>query len=104
MAKKKKPKRESTFGDNNNHHKDELTDEVIDQIDWFREKVIRLRKAAGLTQTELGERLGVTKWRVSHIENGRSVPSTITQFRLLKCLKINPSDFFSDCPTFSKHA
>lgn len=100
----KKKKRESTFDDNNNHHNEEIASEVIEQIEWFREKIIRLRKAAGLTQSELGERLGVTKWRVSHIENGRSVPSTITQMRMLKCLKVNPNDFFLDCPTFNKHA
>lgn len=39
------------------------------------EWVKRVREAAGLTQTQLGERLGVTKGNVSGWENGRHEPS-----------------------------
>lgn len=43
----------------------------MDISEWVKE----CRKAAGLTQTELGERLGVGKANVSAWENGRHEPS-----------------------------
>ena len=38
-------------------------------------RILQLRKEAGLTQTELGEKFGVVKSAISHYERGKSIPS-----------------------------
>lgn len=42
----------------------------------FGNKLFRLRKAAGLTQSELAAKVGVTNKAVSKWENGASKPTT----------------------------
>ncbi len=44
------------------------------------------RKDAHLTQAELAERLGVQKSYISRIENGSTVPSVATFYRILNAL------------------
>lgn len=46
------------------------------------------RKALGLTQTEVAERLGMTQHRYSQIENGRSSPSLGLVARVADVLSI----------------
>lgn len=41
----------------------------------FATKLIELREAAGLSQTELGKRAGITKQAVSHLERGIREPT-----------------------------
>lgn len=50
----------------------------------------RERLAAGLTQTQLGERLGVKKAVVSHWEAGRQRPSRVNVQKLGEVLGIDP--------------
>lgn len=40
--------------------------------DWHYGRLVEQRKRAGLRQIDVAERMGVSKARVSHIENGRS--------------------------------
>ena len=47
----------------------------------LHERIAAVRKAAGLTQEQLGELLGVTRQAVSKWESGQTVPDTVTVAR-----------------------
>ena len=55
------------------------------------ENVRRFRKARGLTQVELSQRLGVEQSQVSQIENGKFAVNLDTLDRLSDALEIAPS-------------
>jgi len=48
----------------------------------------RLREKTGLTQTDFGERLGLTKQAISNYENGRVPSEAITNLVLICCIKV----------------
>ena len=50
------------------------------------------RRSAGLTQSELGERLGITDRAVSKWENGRAMPDSSLMLPLCDILKITVND------------
>lgn len=50
------------------------------------ERLLRLRKERGITQTELGERLGVTQNQISRYERGAVNPSVETLIQLTQIL------------------
>lgn len=52
------------------------------------------REAIGLSQRELGRRLGVTASHVAYIESGRRRPSHFLLFRLARCLQLNRQELF----------
>ncbi len=54
-----------------------------------------LRQAAGLTQAELANRIGVSRKTVNTIENGVFVPSTVLALRLAKVLDCRVEEIFS---------
>lgn len=53
----------------------------------------KARKAAGLSQEELGFRAGVHRTYVSMLERGKASPTVDTLFQLCKALRIRASDF-----------
>lgn len=55
----------------------------------LNERIAAVRKAAGLTQEQLGELVGVTRQAVSKWESGQTVPDAITMGRL--CLALHVS-------------
>lgn len=55
----------------------------------LNERIATVRKAAGLTQEQLGELVGVTRQAVSKWESGQTVPDAITVGRL--CLALHVS-------------
>lgn len=55
----------------------------------LNERIATVRKAAGLTQEQLGELVGVTRQAVSKWESGQTVPDAITLGRL--CLALHVS-------------
>ena len=55
----------------------------------LNERIAAVRKAAGLTQEQLGELVGVTRQAVSKWESGQTVPDAITVGRL--CLALHVS-------------
>lgn len=55
----------------------------------LNERIATVRKAAGLTQEQLGELVGVTRQAVSKWESGQTVPDAITMGRL--CLALHVS-------------
>lgn len=57
-------------------------------MDW-NERIAMVRKAAGLTQEQLGERLGVSRQAVSKWESGQTVPDAVTIARLCETLHVS---------------
>jgi putative transcriptional regulator len=53
-----------------------------------------VRTARGLTQTELAERIGVSRKTVNTVENGIYVPSTLLALALAHELKVKVEDIF----------
>lgn len=57
----------------------------------FGARVREIRQKRGMTQVELGERLGFPQNRVSEIENGSRSPTLVTILRLAIALECKPS-------------
>ena len=55
----------------------------------LKDRIAAVRKAAGLTQEQLGELLGVTRQAVSKWESGQTVPDTATVARLCRELHVS---------------
>jgi putative transcriptional regulator len=52
------------------------------------------RSAAGLTQAELAERVGVSRKTINTVENGVFIPSTLLALKLARALRCNVEDLF----------
>lgn len=57
-------------------------------------KLKEARAAAGLTQAELAERVGVSRKTINTVENGVFVPSTFLALKLAQALKARVEDLF----------
>ena len=57
-------------------------------------QVKTLRKQAGLTQAELGEKIGRTAEAISNVETGKSLPSLDTLIAASEALGVPLTDFF----------
>ena len=57
----------------------------------LNERIASVRKAAGLTQEQLGELVGVSRQAVSKWESGQAVPDALTITAL--CQKLHVSAF-----------
>jgi transcriptional regulator with XRE-family HTH domain len=58
--------------------------------------VKRLRTAAGLSQAELAERMGVDRAYVSGLELGQRNPTIVTLWHIAKALGVNVRLFFEE--------
>lgn len=52
------------------------------------------RKAAGLTQSQLAEAVGVSRKTINTVENRVFVPSTVLALKLARTLKCSVHDLF----------
>ncbi len=52
------------------------------------------RSAAGLTQAELAERVGVSRKTINTVENGVFIPSTLLALKLAAALRCKVEDLF----------
>lgn len=59
-------------------------------------KIKQLRLDRGLTQTELGKRIGVSYRQIQKYENGSNHILASRLYDLAKALSINVADFFTD--------
>ena len=57
--------------------------------DQFRQQLRALRKAKGLTQTQLGKLMGVGQVRIAEIEKDPSAVSVAQLFKLLTALDVH---------------
>ena len=55
---------------------------------------LKLRKTRGITQEKLAELVELDTSSISHIENGKYYPSAENLEKILKVLKITPSELF----------
>lgn len=62
--------------------------------DRLANRIKELRGAAGLTQAELAERIGVTRKTVNTVENGVFVPSTVLALKLASALNVTVEALF----------
>ena len=60
------------------------------------EKLYELRRAAGLSQEELAERLNVSRQAVSKWENGASDPSTVNLLALAKLYGVSADELLRE--------
>jgi transcriptional regulator with XRE-family HTH domain len=58
--------------------------------------VKRLRIAAGLTQAELAERMGIDRAYVSGLELGQRNPTVVTLWHITKALGVKLQAFFDE--------
>jgi transcriptional regulator with XRE-family HTH domain len=65
---------------------------MSDHAARFAENVRRLRRQAGISAEELGERAGVDRTHVGSIENGRVEPRLGTLIRLIGALGTTPDE------------
>ena len=71
----------------------------------FGEKIKAERKKLGLTQIELGERIGVTNRVITSYENGKSFPRTREAYKkIADALGVNVNDLLSDDDAFVMEA
>lgn len=54
----------------------------------------RYRKAAGLTQAQLAERVGVSRKTINTVENRVFIPSTVLALKLARALDVSVHDLF----------
>ena len=65
-----------------------MADQLVNRI---RER----REAAGWTQAELAERVGVSRKTINTVENGVFVPSTVVALKIARALGTPVEDLFT---------
>lgn len=58
-------------------------------------KIREYRKALNLTQTKLGEIIGINQRQVTLIENGHSIPKLPTMVKMANLFRCSVKDFFN---------
>ena len=58
----------------------------------FSERARQLRKEAGLTQTQLAEKIGLTQRKLSYLEAGQTEPDMETLWRMADFFEVS-ADF-----------
>lgn len=62
----------------------------------FGSRLRQIRMSVGMSQQELANRMGLkNRASITHIEKGRSNPTTEVVAQLAKILGVDPSDFFT---------
>lgn len=62
--------------------------------DQLRSTLREARTAAGLTQAELAERIGVSRKTINTVENGVFTPSTVLALKLARALETTVERLF----------
>jgi ribosome-binding protein aMBF1 (putative translation factor) len=57
-------------------------------------RIQKFRKATGITQQELANKISMNRAHLGHLEQGRKTPSLETIEKIAKALKIYPKDLF----------
>jgi putative transcriptional regulator len=63
--------------------------------DRLENRLRESRLAAGWTQAELAERVGVSRKTVNTVENGVFIPSTVLALKLARSFGVGVEDLFS---------
>lgn len=62
----------------------------------FATRIRRLREEAGLSQTELARRVGISRQALTLIEQGKAIPRVDTALRLARVLQVDVEALFSE--------
>ena len=62
----------------------------------FGAKLQKFRKAAEMTQSELGTACGMAYQAIARLERGENEPTWPTVIKLAKALGVEPNDFLSE--------
>ena len=65
-------------------------------LEQIQKNVAKAIKQSGLTQREIGARLGVSQQTVSHYIKGDKMPALDTFANLCKLLDVNPGEILSE--------
>ena len=68
---------------------------------FFGEKIRNARKALGMTQRQLADRIGVSNTSISNWEKGLSRPDADLIQKLCSALQLQPNDFYGTNETAS---
>lgn len=60
----------------------------------MRNRVRELRSDSGMTQSDLGEALGVSRQTINSIEGGRYLPSLPLAFRIARLFEVDIEQIF----------
>lgn len=85
---------------NNNLNRSKIKSTTELQWVWFRTKIKAMRIQKGLTQTDLADKLGITKSRISHLEIRETDITFSLAMRLIMAFDMDAAEFFADCPGF----
>ena len=66
---------------------------VYDDKNFIGKTIRTLRKRAGLKQSELAEKIGISEKHLSKIETGKNLPSLENFFKMAEVLNYNLKDF-----------
>lgn len=68
------------------------------------QRIKELRKSQRLTQTELGNRIGINQRQIAHIEGGKSFPSFTTLIKITNNFKCDLKYLFEfECKNYPKN-
>jgi transcriptional regulator with XRE-family HTH domain len=68
------------------------------QRENFAQRLVRIRKAKGLTQVELARASGISPRMIAHYETRIQNPAPATVLRLTKVLRVSVDDLFGNTP------
>ena len=74
----------------------EDTSTNMDYIDWFPERVSKLRMQKGVSARDMSLSLGQSESYINKIENKRTLPSLTGFFYICEYFGISPQEFFND--------
>ena len=64
-------------------------------LNKFGERIKYLRRLSGLSQEAFADRIGIHRTYMGRIERGESNPPIFTVYKIVKALKVSPSEFLS---------
>lgn len=59
------------------------------RIEYFADRLKAVRKSKNMTQTDLADRIGVTKWAVTSYEQAKTLPSVESLVRICETLDVS---------------
>lgn len=80
-----------------------LGEDFPEHIHWIRNRLRLFREKRGFTQTQLADRIGAVRGRVTDMERSEKKLADFrlgTLFRFLKGLGVSPEKFFEGAPGF----
>ena len=71
-----------------------------DYLDYFSERIVKLRMAKGASAREMSLDIGQSKGYIGALERKHSLPSMSVFFQICEYFGITPKDFFDDTVEF----